>query len=158
MKRKRESDAMDHCPRSPYPRTASSNAPSSQRTSSDSSAHWDAPPRIEISEVDSHHSAHRDHATISPPATQPQESSPTRGDAGSRHPYSHSQPYSDGTWGAEEEMEVEPTGDVDKVEDLETSEREQRLRKRDYAIQMTRIMGRQLVSGISRGSRREAGM
>ncbi|KAF2712783.1 hypothetical protein K504DRAFT_464848 [Pleomassaria siparia CBS 279.74] len=38
---------------------------------------------------------------------------------------------------------------------VEGLEEERKRRKRDYAVQLSRIMGRQLVSGISKGSRGE---
>jgi hypothetical protein len=47
----------------------------------------------------------------------------------------------------------------DTTEALETvtsMEQERRNRKRDYALQLSRTMGKQLVAGISKGSRAEA--
>jgi hypothetical protein len=44
----------------------------------------------------------------------------------------------------------------DGLETVRSMEEEKKRRKRDYALQLSRTMGKQLVAGISKGSRMEA--
>ena len=59
----------------------------------------------------------------------------------------------------ESEMHEGYEDEEDKNEENETvrsMEEERKRRKRDYALQLSRTMGKQLVAGISKGSRMEA--
>lgn len=47
-------------------------------------------------------------------------------------------------------------GKDEELETVRSMEEESRKRKRDYALQLSRAMGKQLVAGISKGSRAEA--
>ena len=42
------------------------------------------------------------------------------------------------------------------METLTSMEEERKRRKRDYAIQLSKLMGKQLVSGMSKGKKEEA--